>query len=520
MLRRPDASRVLKWCIFATGLAGIVAEYVLSTLATYLLGNAVLQWTMVMSLMLFAMGLGSRLSRRIESNVLDAFIFVECALSLLCAGAPILAYGLAPWTEHLNLVIYGLGMSVGLLIGLEIPLATRANETYEVLRANISGVMENDYYGALLGGLLFAFIGLPYLGLAWTPLALGTVNWLVAGMFLWKFGRLLDHPGPARLAFLAAGLGLALMAGHVDGVVLHGEQARYKDPVIYAEQTAYQKIVLTQNKQHYWLFLNGQLQFSTFDEKRYHEPLVHPALLLGGSMHDSLRVLILGGGDGLAVREALLHPNVAEITLCDLDPAMTRLASEHPVLRAVNRDSLRDPRVRITHGDAATFLQQAGASWDVIIVDLPDPDSMDLMHCYDVAFYQLAMERLTPGGTLVTQATSPIFAPDAYRCIVKTMRTAGLAVLPYRNQVPSLGEWGFVLAQRSAETDETTLKRRVLSLDFDALPTQLLNREAMLSMASLDKQLLDPRAMADIEPNDRMKPVLQHYYSRGAWMMY
>ncbi|AGW12690.1 putative spermidine synthase with an N-terminal membrane domain [Megalodesulfovibrio gigas DSM 1382 = ATCC 19364] len=520
LISPPDASRVLKWCIFATGLAGIVAEYVLSTLATYLLGNAILQWTMVMSLMLFAMGLGSRLSRHIDRSVLDAFILVECGLTVLCAGAPVLAYGLAPWTAHLDLIIYALGMGVGLLIGLEIPLATRANETYEALRANIAGVMENDYYGALLGGVLFAFLGLPFLGLAWTPMALGTVNWLVAGIFLWKFGNLLDHPGRARLAFLAAGMALVLMATHVEQVVFYGEQSRYKDPIVHAEQTQYQKIVLTQNQQHYWLFLNGQLQFSTFDEKRYHEPLVHPALLTAAAARDSLRVLILGGGDGLAVREVLRHPQVAEIVLVDLDPAMTRLAREHPVLRAVNQEALHNPRVRLEHGDAARFLKNTEALWDVILVDLPDPDSMDLMSCYDVSFYRLALARLAPQGVLTTQATSPIFSPDAFRCIVKTMRAAGLAVLPYRNQVPSLGEWGFVLAMDAAQTDEPSLKRRVLSQDYDALPTEILNRDAFISMTHLDRQMLAPDAMAGIEVNDRLKPVLHRYYSRGAWMMY
>lgn len=514
------ASRVLKWCVFATGLAGIVAEYVLATLATYLLGNAVLQWTVVMSLMLFAMGVGSRVSRHIKTNLLDAFVYVECSLSLLCAGAPILAYGIAPHTPHIDLIIYGLGMAVGFLIGLEIPLVTRANETYEALRANIAGVMEKDYYGALLGGLLFAFVGLPYLGLAWTPMALGMVNWGVAGLFLWKFGRLLSNPFRSRLAFAGAGVGLLLMTTSLDSVVLYGEQARYKDPIIYAEQTKYQKIVLTQHLDNYWLFLNGQLQFSTFDEKRYHEPLVHPAMLLSGAISTVERVLILGGGDGIAMREVLKHQSVQEVTLADLDPGMTRLAREHPILRKVNEDSLLDPRVRFAHGDAATFLERDKTLWDVIIVDLPDPDSLDLMHCYDLTFYREVVQSLAPGGTMVTQAASPIFAPDVFRSIVKTMRAAGLAVLPYRTEVPSLGEWGFVLAMAAGQMDEGTLKRRVLSLDFDALPTAILNRDAMISMAHLDKQLLAPEAMARVEANDRLKPVLHKYYDRGFWMLY
>lgn len=516
----PGASRVLKLCIFATGLAGIVAEYVLSTLATYLVGNAVIQWTLVMSLMLFAMGLGSRLSRRIERDLLDAFILVECGLSLLCAGSPLLAWGMAIWTSHVALVIYALGLGVGLLIGLEIPLATRANERYEALRANISNVMEKDYYGALLGGLLFAFVGLPHLGLVWTPLALGAVNWAVAAAFLWKFHPLLAHPGRGRLAIVASGFGLLLLGLAVEPVTLHGEQARYKDPIVHAEQTAYQRMVLTRHRDDHFLFLNGQLQFSTFDEHRYHEPLAHPAMLLGAPAR---RVLVLGGGDGLALREIWKHPGVEHVTLCDLDPAVTRLAREHPVLRRVNGDSLHDPRLRVVHQDAARFVQDRtgdGGLYDVILVDLPDPDTLDLMHCYDTAFYRAVLARLAPGGRVAAQATSPVFAHKAFLSICKTMRAAGFAILPYHSHVPSLGDWGFVLGRRAGETDEAALRRQSEGLALDALPTRHLDSEAFQGMLRFGREAFDPAVYEAVAVNERLRPVLMRYYAEGAWAMY
>jgi len=180
-------SIALKASLFATGCAGIVAEFVLSTLATYLIGNAIFQWTIVMSLMLFAMGLGSHASRFFKKNLLDVFILVEFLLSILCAVAAELAYGLAAFTHYTGLIIYSQAFIIGCLIGLEIPLVTRLNDDYEELRVNISGVMEKDYFGALFGGLLFAFLALPYLGMTYTPIILGSINFLVASFLLWKF---------------------------------------------------------------------------------------------------------------------------------------------------------------------------------------------------------------------------------------------------------------------------------------------------------------------------------------------
>ena len=184
-------SVILKSCIFATGLAGIVAEYVMATLASYLLGNTVLQWTLTVSLMLFAMGIGSRLSKYIKSNLLDVFIFIEFILSILCAVSALTAYLFSAFTQHISIIIYMISISIGLLIGLEIPIATRLNNYFEELRINISSIMEKDYYGALLGGIFFAFVALPYLGLTYTPIVLGSVNFLVATLLFYKFYHLL-----------------------------------------------------------------------------------------------------------------------------------------------------------------------------------------------------------------------------------------------------------------------------------------------------------------------------------------
>lgn len=510
-------SFALKAAIFATGLAGIVAEYVLSTLATYLLGDAIFQWTIVMSLMLFAMGAGSRLSKSFDRNLIDLFICVEFTLSLLCASASILAYGLAAYTEDINLIIYSLAMGIGLLIGFEIPLVTRINNTYEELRTNIATIMEKDYYGALVGGLLFAFIALPYLGLTYTPIVLGSVNFLIAAMFTWAFSHLLTWRKQIYAAFGVCVIVLGLLVIYGQPIIMHGEQSQYKDKVIYSQQTKYQKIIMTQWRDNYWLFINGQEQFSSFDEEKYHEPLVHPAMKLAAERSS---VLVLGGGDGLALREIRRHEGVQKITLVDLDPAMTKLAKEHPILSALNENSMSDGRLRLVHMDAGKFLRESSESYSVIIIDLPDPDTVDLMHLYSVDFYKLLARRLRSGGVVVTQATSPYFSPKAFLCINKTMQAAGLSTLPYHNQVPTMGEWGWILAANANEVTPTVMRKSLEAQNFEDLQTRFINADAVAAMTRFGKGLFDNPAVQELEVNTRFRPVLMRYYSEGHWTMY
>ena len=527
MLRKINKSRTLQLSLFATGCSGIVAEFVLSTLATYLMGNATFQWTMIMSIMLFAMGMGSRTSRHFDSHLLDTFILSEFLLSALCALSSVLAFGLSTQIESREIVIYPLAFSIGFLIGLEIPLVTRLNSIYQELRSNIASVLEMDYFGSLLGGVLFAFVFLPFLGFIYTPILLGSINFIVASWLMWRFLNLTHRKKRLISAF---GLCLVILVSatiFAKPMILFSEQKKYKDTIIYAKQTRYQKIVMTQWKSHYWLYINGQEQFSTYDEERYHEPLVHPAMQLAGARE---HILILGGGDGLAAREVLKYSDVRSITLVDLDPVMTDLAKYHPVLTQINQNSMSHEKMTVKNMDGAMFLTQTDRLFDVILIDLPDPDSMDIMHLYSLSFYRELQRHLTEQGVLVTQATSPYFSKKAFLCIHKTMQTAGWVTLPMHNQVPTLGEWGWILAIKPAKhssadfsaiddvikeksglkdsvswTSETVddpiptkfslkseserLKRKILSLDFNGIQTRFINRDAVISMTHFGKGL-------------------------------
>jgi spermidine synthase len=508
---------ILKIAVFATGLAGVVAEFVLSTLATYLLGDAVFQWAVVMSLMLFAMGLGSRVSRLIKKDLLDAFILTEFVLSILCAAASCLAYGMAGRISEVGILIYCQALLIGGLIGLEIPLVTRLNQNYEELRINIASIMEKDYFGALLGGLLFAFFALPHLGLTYTPIALGAVNFSVAGLLLFFFLGLVKKKRLILGAFFVALICLAGLALFAEPIVTYGEQARYRDKVVFATQTPYQKIVITRWRQNHWLFLNGQEQFSTVDEHLYHEPLVHPVMNLTDNPE---RILIIGGGDGLALREVWKHKSVKSVVMVDLDPVMTGLAKEHPLLRSINRDSMHDSRLTVMNQDAGSFIKDDDRLYDVIIVDLPDPDSVDLSHLYSLGFYRRLKAHLTLGGALVTQAGSPFFAQKAYLCIMKTMQQAWFVLLPMHNHIPTMGEWGWFIAKHQDEISPADLRQKALQLEFTEINTRFLNNAAMAALVNFGKGTFDPKLMAQVEVNTVFKPVLPRYYAQGQWDIY
>lgn len=509
-------SAILKLCLFATGLSGIVAEYVLSTLATYFLGNSVFQWTMIVSIMLFSMGLGSRLSKNFDAGLLQRFIVIEFLLSLLVSFVSILVYSAAAFTDYAAETIYSLSIIVGLMIGMEIPLVIRINESYETLRVNVSSALENDYYGSLLGGVFYAFIGLPLLGVTYTPFILGAVNFAVAMVLLislWAEISPKEKPwfSIASIALATAMLGGSLFAKHI---IQHGEQKRYKDRVVFQQQSRYQHIVITQSGQDYWLFIDGNQQLSTLDEVKYHEPLVHPALQLHP---DPKNVLIFGGGDGCAAREILKYDAVERIDLVDLDPAMTSLGKNHFVLTELNQNSLHHKKVHITNQDAYQFLENAKGYFDIIVIDLPDPKSVELGRLYSYEFYRLCRKKLRPHGIVVTQAGSPYFAAKAFRCIEKTMRQAGFATIPYHNHVITLGEWGWVLGAKNEEEQqvEEALKR----ISFGSIKTRWINNSAMQMMLSFGKDaFLNP---ADsIKINTIHQPVLHRYYLNGRWDLY
>lgn len=438
--------------VFVVATCGLVYELLAGTLGSYLLGDSVTQFSLVIGLYLSAMGAGAWLSRRIEKELAARFLDVELAVAVVGGLAvPILFLAFAS-VGNFQLLLLTFVFAIGVLVGLEIPLLMRLLEGQLEFKDLVSRVLTFDYIGALVAALLFPLLLVPKLGLVRTSLLMGMANGAVALWGTYLLEPFLRNVLGARLRAIAVILGLGLGVWQADALTSRAEETMYADPIVYSTSSHYQRVVVTRGKSGFQLFLNGNLQFSSADEYRYHEALVHPAMLAAEA--PPRRVLILGGGDGLALREVLAHRSVEHVTLVDLDPAMTRLARELPLLTQLNRRSAHDPRVTIVNDDAMVWIAEhppaAGAAWDVVIVDFPDPNNYALGKLYTKLFYRRLMAQLAPGGAVTVQATSPLFARRSYWCIVETMRAAGWAVHPYQVAVPSFGVWGYALAKKQA----------------------------------------------------------------------
>jgi spermidine synthase len=433
--------------VLVIAVCGLVYELLAGTLASYVLGDSVTQFSIVIGIYLSALGVGAWLSRFIDNHVARAFLEVELGVALLGGfSAPLLFLCFARF-DHFLVFLVAIVFAIGVLVGLELPLVMRIVRDHLDFKDLVSRVLAFDYIGALAASLLFPLFCVPRLGLIRTSLVFGMLN---AGVALWGTWILRPLLGRAvhglrlRALFVLVLLGFALV--HADYLTNLAEEQLFPDDIRYAQTTPYQRIVITSKHGEYKLFLNGHLQFASADEYRYHEALVHPAMAL---VPNARRVLVLGGGDGLALREILKYSRVEAVTLVDLDPAMTTLWQRFPPLAELSRRAYEDPRVTVVNQDAFLWVDGAGAPYDVVVIDFPDPSTFSLGKLYTTRFYKLLRRRLTPEGVVSIQCTSPLMARKSYWCIVKTMEAAGFAVQPYHAAVPSFGVWGFALARQS-----------------------------------------------------------------------
>jgi spermidine synthase len=432
--------------VLVISTCGLVYELVAGAAATYLLGDQVTQFATVVGVHLTCMGIGAWATHGVDRDV--ARRFVDCQLAAaLVGGASVpmmfLAFAHTAWVRP---VIYLCVALTGALVGAEVPLFLRVLRRRVSFADLLARALSVDYMGALLGSLAFALVVLPRLGLVRAGLAFGALNALTALYSAQLLASSIDDLGPLRrrayavLALLALGVALApALTKRVDEEVS-------LDPVIFVRQTRYQRVVVTRGHGGMNLFLDGNLQFAQTDEHRYHEALVHPALTTARRRD---RVLVLGGGDGLAVREILRYPDVAKVTLVELDPEMIALARDTHWLRELNRGSLRSPRVEVIFDDAMVWLDRTASraeKFDAAIVDFPDPNNFALGKLYTARFYRLLRARLRDDAVVAVQSTSPLVARRSYWCIVRTMEHAGFRVRPYHALVPSFGEWGYALA--------------------------------------------------------------------------
>lgn len=424
---------------------GLIYELQAATLASYILGDSVTQYSLVIGLYLSALGIGAWLSGFLTRNLARTFVEIQLAVALLGGFSVPLLYLCHVKTSVFVPLLYTSVLAIGTLVGLELPLLMRlASERLE-LKEMVSRVLTFDYVGSLAASLLFPLFLVPELGLVRTSLLVGMFNGGVALAGTW-FLRPLIEGNVTGLRIRALLLLLALATGLWFGQAFadYIESAALEGSIVYAKTTPYQRIAVTESKGGFSLFLNAHHQFFSGDEYRYHEALAHPALLVAQQRE---RVLILGGGDGLALREVLRYPDVQSATLVDIDPEMTRLSALLPRLAELNEYAYQDERVEVIHADALVWLQgYAGPAFDVVLIDFPDPHSFALGKLYTSRFYRLLRRHLAPGAAVGIQATSPLTTRQSYWCILRTLEASGFVVRPYQTAVPSFGVWGFGLA--------------------------------------------------------------------------
>lgn len=476
----------------------ICYELIISAVSSYLLGDSTLQYSVTIGLYMSAMGLGSFISKYMKKHLFDWFVLIEIGVGVMGGISALILFLANLYLDSYQIIMYGEIIVIGTFVGVEIPLLTRIIEgDAENLRITISSIFSFDYIGGLLGSIAFPLLLLPQLGYFATAFLTGSMNILAAILIVFKYSDRIRKPaifkGITVLLFVFMMWGV-LFSENISNYI---EGGLYRDRVILSEQTQYQHIVLTRHKDDLRLFIDGNVQFCSKDEYRYHEALVHIPMSQAAKKD---KVLILGGGDGMAVRELLKYEGT-QITLVDLDPEMIRICSENKIIAGLNENSLKSDRLKIINDDAYRFLEENEEDYDVIIVDLPDPNNESLNKLYTNVFYRLCQNSLTKDGILAVQSTSPYYATKAFWCIGKTLESEGFFVKPYHLQVPAFGDWGFHLASRKELGDnyDITVETKYLSED---------NVDALFSFGK-------DEIAEDVEINSLSKPVLIEYYSEA-----
>jgi len=556
MTRPRYFSALLAFCMFSTGASGLVNQYVLATLTTYILGNSIEQFSIVIASMMLMMGVSAIVQTKMSDKYLiDKFITLEATMAIFCAFAPLAIYwAYASFTDHFLLIHYFFVLTIGFLIGFEIPLVMRIIEQNKVsLKTNLSLVYAMDYIGAFVGAILWVKFLLKNYPITEISFIVAGFNLLIAFItviYLLR-SKLIKHVW-LSLTFMISATVLLSFGYWKNQELSHLlEQKFYDDPIVYSHTTKYQHLVITENKQlnDVRLYINGNTQFSSLDEERYHDLLVHPVMALS----EPKSVLILGGGDGLALREVLKYKNVSSVTLVDLDPQMVNLATNNKQLSQLNKYAFSDARIKILPADgvsdigvrslelnsgevdkdgseilervasinvynldADNFLKSTGEQkWDAIIIDFPDPSSIEINKLYTKEFYYQVKKRLSKYGFIAVQSTSPYHAKEAFLSIGLTLKSVGFNHIPYRQYIPSFGDWGFHLAWKNSKSRQD-IKNRIHKIQAFAVTTTFITPEVLVASLAFGKSELVSKSKCI---NRLMSPCLMNQYLDYSWQV-
>jgi len=548
---------LLAFCMFSTGASGLVNEYVLATITTYILGNSIEQFSIVIASMMLMMGVSGLVQSKMSDNgLVHKFMAVEVIMAIMGGFAPLVIYGAYGYMQdHFELVHYFFVLSIGFLIGFEIPIVMRIIENNKFnLKANLAIVYAMDYIGAFIGAIIWINYLLRYHPLTEISFIVAGFNFLIAIFAVLYF----IYRGDIKQKFLTVTIMTSTAAALIWGFNQNRdlselfEQRFYDDPIVHRETTKYQHLVITENKKagDVRLYINGNTQFSSLDEDRYHDFLVHPAMTLNSK---AKKVLVLGGGDGLALRELRKYQHIDSITLVDLDPRMVALASSNPYLVSLNKGAFDDARLKVQppagltdtnimpvvldtdssfsnenrdqswvasitvyNIDADLFINKIGShKWDVVIIDFPDPGSVELSKLYSKQFYLKLARHLNKEAIIAIQSTSPYHSKEAYLTIGKTLNAAGFVTLPYRQNIPSFGDWGYYLAWQGITTTKQ-MKESIAGITEFKVDTNFITPELLLASLAFGKNELISKSDC---VNTIMFPCLVTQYTEYSWLI-
>jgi spermidine synthase len=535
---------------------GLIYEYLLSHYAGRVLGAVETAIYAMIGIMIVSMGLGAFAARWFKQPF-TAFAWLEAIIALIGMTAILLIAAIIALTHTLPQVLtnvfnlppgtvldgqilvslqtmasftpYIAGFLLGFLIGMEIPLIARIRQQIygAYLENNVGTIYGADYVGAGVGAAIWVMFMLS-MDITKAAVLTALLNTLAGLIFLWRyFDKVQWRKTLLGFHILLLAL-LLLLANKGQSWMQQFTNVLYKDQVVYATQSNYQHIAVTERYVSpdlppiTDLYLNGRLQFSSADEHIYHSMLVYPAMA-ASRRHDN--VLLIGGGDGLALRNVLKW-QPQQVTLIDLDATLVELFSEDNTLTddaairinqrmtALNQQAFSDTNVNVIIGDAFVEVEpliKKGLKFDTIIIDLPDPSHPDLNKLYSDFFYAKVNQLLQGDGALVIQSTSPYHAKRAFQSIGKTVKAAGFGhVEQYRQNVPSFGEWGWTIATKTGQK----ASQRIQAIQRLPIADDWLSQQLMLSAFVFPANFY--RNINKIEVNYLGSAVLFRYHHQ-AW---
>jgi spermidine synthase len=535
--------------VFFSGMSSMMTEFNLSSISTMILGNANQQWALTIAIMLLAMGVGGFTQKFLDnSKLMLKFMSVELLLSFAGSFAPIAIFAsFAYMPDHFVLIHYFSIFTIGFLVGFEVPLAVRIIEFYKPkLSDNLAFVFGSEYLGTFIGAIIFVSLILGYVAFTEASFMISGVNLIVALISFIFFIKVINpklekeeqiNVKMIYVVILITVISIVFGYMNVNKWEVKIEQKLYADPIVQTFTSPFQRIVLTEHKRTgmHRMYINGNTQWAESDEFIYHDMTVHPIMSLTKNHNN---ILVLGGGDGLVVRELKKYDDIGNITLVDLDKQMIEFSKTNPIMRKLNKDAFigvktitpkavfagktEKYRVEVEKGkfktvanlstvfiDANNFLNEVDGKFDVVIIDLPDPSTVELSKLYSKGFYLNLKRRMTDNAMVVIQGTSSFHAKESYLMIGRTLAAAGFHVKPYHQNVPSFGEWGWWFGWKDTKSKDL-IDTRLESATID-VETDYIDEATMKASFIFGKNMLTNPTHNDI--NTWMKPKLVEVYN-------